>query len=82
MDDDRPMDRMVHHAVMDDMAMNHPMRRHMMHGVMDHMMRRVGLGQHSRRSKGRGQGEAGGGNQSFHRKPPVGKLKASLQFPS
>lgn len=75
MDDDSPMDRMVHHAVMDDMAMNHPMRRHMMHGVMDHMMRRVGLGQHGRRGKRRGQGEARGGNQSFHRKPPVGNWK-------
>jgi hypothetical protein len=78
--DDRPMDRMVHHAVMDDMAMDRPMRRHMMHRVMDHMMWRIGLGQYGRRDKGRGQGEAGGGNQSFHRKPPVRKLEASLQF--
>jgi hypothetical protein len=82
MDDDRPMDRMVHHAVMDDTVMDHPMRRHMMHGVMDHVMRRVRLGQHGRGSKGRGQGEASGGNQSFHRKPPVGELEDRVQCPS
>ena len=85
-DDDRPMDRMVHHTVMDygvvdNTVMDHPMRRHMVHRVMDHMMRRVRLGQHGRRGEGRGQGEAGGGYHSFHRKPPVGKLEVRVQCP-
>lgn len=84
-DDNLPMDRMVHHTVMDygvmdNAVMDHPMRRYMMHRVMDHMMRGIGLGQHGRRGKGRGQGEAGGGYQSFHRKPPVGKLGLDCDF--